>query len=233
MLIIICNVIRDMEIKNINKLELIHSQERRSSGEWSKARLGWVCQRTGWRKWVEESASVGNGKRCDKRDVGEKVLQQQASAREVLLQQSARQREASGIEGRTWNCPHVSWILRASLEQEETPVLCSEGNNLHPLPHHLWDSPRCIPGEWRGKKNKCSEWNALIFTWAREIFFKCKGDFELLIFVIFLFLYLILLYKVCYIYLIFPLLSHISYHLYDVYMLKWDIYGSKIASSNT
>lgn len=62
----------------------------------------------GWRKRVEESASVGNGKRCDKSDVGEKVLQQQASAREALLQQSARKREASGIEGRTWNRPRVS-----------------------------------------------------------------------------------------------------------------------------
>lgn len=53
----------------------------------------------GWRR----RASVGNGKRCDKSDVGEKVLQQQASAREALLQQSARKRKASGIEGRTWN----------------------------------------------------------------------------------------------------------------------------------
>lgn len=190
----------------------------------------------GWRKRVEESASVGNGKRCDKSDVGEKVLQQQARAREALLQQSAHKREAFRIEGRTWNRPRVSWIPRASSEQEEIPGLCTGGNNLHPLPHYLWDSPCSILEEWRGKKikNKCFEWNALIFTWAGETFFKCKGDFELSIFVIFLFLYLIFLYKICYVSYISSSISYIIFSfIYDVYMLKWAICGSKIASSNT
>lgn len=43
----------------------------------------------GWRKGWRSRASAGNGKRCDKGDVGEKVLQQQARVREALLQQSA------------------------------------------------------------------------------------------------------------------------------------------------
>ena len=182
MLLIICNVIRhgNREYKRSGA----HPLPRQKRRGWSKSlpgwesRPGWECRMMegrviGWRRWTP----AGNGKRRDKGTVGGTVLQQQGSTREAQLQQSPHKREASRTEGRTWNCPLLSWITRASSEQEEIPGLLCWEKQSPPITSEIPFSVFCTPTysciQWWRRKKKV-QMNALTFTWAREIFLYVK-----------------------------------------------------------
>lgn len=141
----------------------------RSTGAWSKAdRVG--CVR--WQGVAEMGGRVDlPGTERDVIRIRVAWEEESCSRRPAAgrsYHNSLPKSEASRTEQRTWDCPHSTWITRASSEQEEIPGLLY-WNNLHPLPLRIFTSE-----EVRGLHMKC-----LSITQAREILFKRKGNLGL------------------------------------------------------